>query len=227
MAAKNDSDLFERLRSAGLRKQAARRLSAIGEDAGRKAVGAARAAIAELRTVADEIERRLPVERRHRSAGGQARPSNSETQDRAPAPDVQAHAAASGATARTDNSRATRAEASSVRTKAPAGRAKAPDARAKASDARAKAPAGRTKAPAPRGHNKALILQALADGPKTAAEVAKQTGLATGTTSTTLNKLARRGEVVKATRGYALPSSPAAKTSAAPAGSSEAAPDSG
>lgn len=45
-------------------------------------------------------------------------------------------------------------------------------------------------------------------GPKTAADIARETGIATGTASTTLNKLARSGEVVKAPRGYALPGGP-------------------
>ncbi len=39
----------------------------------------------------------------------------------------------------------------------------------------------------------------------TAAEVAAATGLARGTVSTTLSKLAKSGEVVKAERGYRLP----------------------
>ena len=40
----------------------------------------------------------------------------------------------------------------------------------------------------------------------TAGEVAKATGLARGTASTTLSKLSKTGEVVKADRGYRLPS---------------------
>jgi DNA-binding IclR family transcriptional regulator len=39
----------------------------------------------------------------------------------------------------------------------------------------------------------------------TAGEVAKATGLAPGTVSTTLSKLAKSGEVAKAKRGYRLP----------------------
>jgi len=58
--AKNDSDLFDRLRRAGLRKEVARTLSEIGEGAGKKLQGTARGAAAELRSLADEIERRLP-----------------------------------------------------------------------------------------------------------------------------------------------------------------------
>jgi predicted Rossmann fold nucleotide-binding protein DprA/Smf involved in DNA uptake len=60
---------------------------------------------------------------------------------------------------------------------------------------------------APRGENRAKILESLGDGPKTASEVANQTGINTGTASSTLTKLAKAGEVVKAERGYALPSS--------------------
>ena len=39
----------------------------------------------------------------------------------------------------------------------------------------------------------------------TAGEVAKATGVARGTVSTTLSKLSKTGEVVKADRGYRLP----------------------
>jgi CRP-like cAMP-binding protein len=59
--------------------------------------------------------------------------------------------------------------------------------------------------PAPRGQTRAKILEALNDGPKTAGEIAKATGVARGTASTTLSKLAKTGEVVKAERGYRLP----------------------
>ena len=58
--AKNDSDLFDRLRRAGLRKQVAKTLSGIGQDASNKALRAARSAVGELRSLADELERRLP-----------------------------------------------------------------------------------------------------------------------------------------------------------------------
>jgi DNA-binding IclR family transcriptional regulator len=51
------------------------------------------------------------------------------------------------------------------------------------------------------------VIDALSDGSaKTAGEVAAATGLARGTVSTTLSKLARSGELVKAERGYRLPS---------------------
>jgi hypothetical protein len=58
--AKKDNTLFDRLQQAGLRKQVAKALSEIGEGAGKKAERTARAAVKELRAIADEIERRLP-----------------------------------------------------------------------------------------------------------------------------------------------------------------------
>jgi predicted Rossmann fold nucleotide-binding protein DprA/Smf involved in DNA uptake len=58
---------------------------------------------------------------------------------------------------------------------------------------------------ASRGQNKAKILEALKDGPKTASEITEQTGIGAGTTSTTLSKMAKAGELVKAERGYTLP----------------------
>jgi len=58
---------------------------------------------------------------------------------------------------------------------------------------------------APRGQNKAKVLDALKDGPMTATEVAKVTGIGTGTVSTMLNKMAKSGELAKAERGYRLP----------------------
>lgn len=58
---------------------------------------------------------------------------------------------------------------------------------------------------APRGQNKAKVLEALKGGPMTASEISKTTGIATGTVSTLLTKLAKTGEVTKAERGYRLP----------------------
>ena len=46
---------------------------------------------------------------------------------------------------------------------------------------------------------------ALKDGPKTASEIATETGIKAGTVGASLSKLAKAGEVVKADRGYALP----------------------
>jgi predicted ArsR family transcriptional regulator len=84
----------------------------------------------------------------------------------------------------------------------------APKAAAKRKSAAAPGAAGEPKragARTPRGQNKAKILEALKDGPKTASEISKQTGIGTGTVSTTLTKMANAGEIVKAERGYALP----------------------
>ena len=58
----------------------------------------------------------------------------------------------------------------------------------------------------PPGATKRRVLNALSDGSaKTAGEVAAATGITRGTVSTTLSKLAKTGEVVKAERGYRLP----------------------
>ena len=58
---------------------------------------------------------------------------------------------------------------------------------------------------APRGENKKKILAALHDRPKTASEIANETGIKANTVSASLTKLAKAGEIVKADRGYALP----------------------
>ena len=58
---------------------------------------------------------------------------------------------------------------------------------------------------APRGQNRAKVLDALKDGPMTASEISKATGIATGTASTMLSKMAKSGELAKAERGYKLP----------------------
>jgi CRP-like cAMP-binding protein len=63
----------------------------------------------------------------------------------------------------------------------------------------------RAPARAPRGQNKAKVLDALKDGPMTASEIAKVTGIGTGTVSTMLTKMAKSGELAKAERGYKLP----------------------
>jgi predicted Rossmann fold nucleotide-binding protein DprA/Smf involved in DNA uptake len=62
-----------------------------------------------------------------------------------------------------------------------------------------------TPARAPRGENKAKVLEALKDGPMTASEIAKATGIASSSASTLLTRLSKTGEVVKAERGYRLP----------------------
>ena len=72
----------------------------------------------------------------------------------------------------------------------------------------ATAPATRRRragAAAPRGQTRATILESLRDGPKTAGDIAKATGIPRGSASTTLSKLAKSGDVVKAQRGYKLP----------------------
>jgi predicted Rossmann fold nucleotide-binding protein DprA/Smf involved in DNA uptake len=66
-------------------------------------------------------------------------------------------------------------------------------------------PARSTNVRAPRGANKKKILAALKDGPKTASEIATETGIKASTISASLTKLAKASEVVKADRGYALP----------------------
>src|SRR4051812_45345609 len=63
----------------------------------------------------------------------------------------------------------------------------------------------RAGAAAPRGQTRAKILEALKDGPKTAGDIAQATGIPRGSASTTLSKLAKSGEIVKAERGYKLP----------------------
>jgi predicted Rossmann fold nucleotide-binding protein DprA/Smf involved in DNA uptake len=92
------------------------------------------------------------------------------------------------------------------------------EARSRASTRRQRKPAAkpaagatprvkRAPAPAraPRGQNKAKVLDALKDGPMTASEIAKVTGIGTGTVSTMLTKMAKSGELAKAERGYRLP----------------------
>jgi DNA-binding IclR family transcriptional regulator len=49
------------------------------------------------------------------------------------------------------------------------------------------------------------VLAALKHGPMTASEIAKVTGIGTGTVSTMLTKMAKSGERTKAERGYTLP----------------------
>lgn len=81
--------------------------------------------------------------------------------------------------------------------------------RAARAAARPRVPSGRQRGEGGRsapGATKARVLAALADGkPMTAGEVAKATGLQRATVSTTLSRLAKSGEVVKAERGYRLP----------------------
>jgi hypothetical protein len=149
---KNNSDLFDRLRRAGLRKEAAKALSQISTDAGKKALRAAREAAHELRTLADEIEHRI---------GGAA---------------------------------------SNGRQSQPA------QTKSRPASANAKPASGNGPARSSPGENQAMILASLQTGQKTAAEIAKEAGIPPGTVGGTLRRLASTGEVVKALRGYALPS---------------------
>jgi CRP-like cAMP-binding protein len=79
---------------------------------------------------------------------------------------------------------------------------------------RKRAPSSGTASPRARtapGATKAKVLGVLStDGAMTAGDVAKATGLAGETVSTTLTKLAKTGEISKAERGYRLaqPSNP-------------------
>jgi predicted Rossmann fold nucleotide-binding protein DprA/Smf involved in DNA uptake len=160
--AKKDSDLFDRLRQVGLRKQVAKALSEIGDGAGKKAAQVARRTVDELRSIADEIERRLP-----------------------------------GATPRTGPTRTAGAGRGGRRPIARRKRAVAPAAKAGATTP--------SKARAARGENKAKILGSLKSGPKTASEIARETGIGTATVGSTLSKLLIAGDVAKADRGYRLP----------------------
>lgn len=90
--------------------------------------------------------------------------------------------------------------------------AKTPDApkqtvtRTRVRSARRTNGAGASSRTAP-GETKAKVLAALSsDAGSTAGEIAKATGLARPTVSTTLSRLSNAGEVVKADRGYRLPS---------------------
>lgn len=145
--ARHDQELFDRLRAAGLRKQIARPLSAVGADARKRSVKAARAAIDELRALADELERRLPAE--PPSASAAAAPS--------------ASGSASG-------------------------------------------PASGSAAGSAAAENRAAIVQALGGGPLTASELAAKTGISVSAAGSTARRMVNAGELVKATRGYALPS---------------------
>lgn len=79
-------------------------------------------------------------------------------------------------------------------------------ARTPARSARAANGAAASRPSAP-GQTKAMVLGALAGGQVlTAGDVATATGLARPTVSTTLSRLAKTGDVIKADRGYGLPS---------------------
>src|SRR4051794_31419514 len=68
-------------------------------------------------------------------------------------------------------------------------------------------PSARKRAIAPRGQNQAKIVEALRGSePMTASEIARRTGVATATVSTTVTKMAKTGQLTKAERGYKLAS---------------------
>jgi predicted Rossmann fold nucleotide-binding protein DprA/Smf involved in DNA uptake len=62
--------------------------------------------------------------------------------------------------------------------------------------------ARRARRRAPRGRTRDAILEAIKSEPKTAGQIARETGLNRGTISTTLTKLTKEGATVKAERGY-------------------------
>jgi predicted ArsR family transcriptional regulator len=87
------------------------------------------------------------------------------------------------------------------------GRATATAKRSTAASGAADGPKpSRRRSAAPRGQTRARVLDALKGGPKTAGEISAETGIPRASASTTLNKLAKSGDVVKAERGYQLPS---------------------
>ena len=201
--AKRDDELFKRLRAAGLRKEIARPLSDVSADARKKSVRAARAAINELRTLADELERRLPAETAAPTpaAPRSTRTTRSAASARTPAksPATRAKPAAGAA-----KPAATRAKPAATRAKPATTRAKPATTRAKPAASR---PAARTRraAPASGTGNRAAIIKALGSGPLTATEVATRTGISVSTVSTTLARMSKSGDLVKAPRGYGLP----------------------
>ena len=99
--------------------------------------------------------------------------------------------------------------------KAPSVSKKTP-ARTPTRSARTANGAGESRRTAP-GQTKATVLGALSgEQVLTAGEVATATGLARATVSTTLSRLAKTGDVVKAERGYRLPTANDATVTVAP-----------
>ncbi len=93
-----------------------------------------------------------------------------------------------------------------AKTKPPKARSKPTSARTPRRAADAPSVTKANTARTARGATKAKVLAALStDGGLTASDVAASTGLGRGVASTTLSKLAKNGEVVKAERGYRLP----------------------
>jgi hypothetical protein len=217
--AKNDSDLFDRMRQAGLRKRLAKTLSQLGEGASQKAVSAGRSTVAELRSLADEVERRLPgtTAKANAASGGPKAParrrSTSTASGAARSASGTAARAGSGTAARAGSGTAARAGSGTAAragsgTAARSGSGTPARSTRRRSGAAASSPtraASPTTTRAPRGQNKAQILESLKGGPKTASQISQETGIATRTVGSTLSKLTTSGEVVKAQRGYALP----------------------
>jgi DNA-binding transcriptional ArsR family regulator len=102
------------------------------------------------------------------------------------------------------------------RAPAPSTPASTPAAAKQTATAKPAAGTRRRGSAAPRGQTRARILEALKDGPRTAGEIAQATGIPRGSASTTLSKLARSGDVVKAQRGYKLPEPPGDASAGAP-----------
>jgi hypothetical protein len=189
---KRNDDLFHRLRRVGIRKPVANTLSELTEDAGKKAASAGHRAVAELRALADEIERRLPTAELAETPAPPTAPTPSR-----PRPVRKLAAKAPVTQPRTTATTAKRVAPKPAAPKRAASEPAAP----KAAASKSGAPAAR----ASRGENKSKILTALKTGPQTASEISQTTGIATATVSTALTRLSKAGEVSKADRGYALP----------------------
>ena len=198
-----DDDLFTRLRRAGVRKPVAKTLSRLTEDASKKAIDAGLLAVAELRALADEIEKRLPAPEAATIAPSQSAPVTSASAPAKP------RAARASAPAKPRATRASAPKKSGSPSRPTTSRSRATASRSGSTPSRSRASASRSSAAstsvAPRGENKEKILAALKSGPQTASEVGQSTGIATATVSAALTRLSKSGEVTKATRGYALP----------------------
>ena len=107
-----------------------------------------------------------------------------------------------------DGSRAPRSRrrTSTARPRARAAASRTPASPTSSQPAKSAAAAGNgTTARTASGATKSAVLAALASGnAMTASEVANVTGLGRASVSTTLSKLAKTGEITKATRGYQL-----------------------
>jgi hypothetical protein len=149
--AKKDADLFDRLRAVGLRKQAARALSGVSGNAGAKAQRVARAAVAELRAVADEIERRLPAATSTSDSGGEESAATPRTRPTARRGTRTSGAQRSGPAKprRAPRSPATAGAGRGSRSRKTSPRAPSPDGDARGSGTPGAPPAGSTESAAP------------------------------------------------------------------------------